>query len=45
MFVLKDTCAVYAYACDGVTVKDNTFAGNDIQEKVVFKDTVNFEID
>ena len=45
LFVLKDACAVFASACDGITVRDNTFAGNDVQEKVVLKDTVNFLID
>jgi hypothetical protein len=43
LFVLKDACAVFAYACDGLVVKDNTFAGNKVQEKVVLKDTINFQ--
>ena len=43
LFVLKEACAVFAYACDGLEVKDNTFAGNESQEKVVIKDTVNFQ--
>jgi peptidoglycan/xylan/chitin deacetylase (PgdA/CDA1 family) len=30
-------------ACDGLEVKANTFAGNESQEKVVIKDTVNFQ--
>jgi hypothetical protein len=45
LFILKKSCAVYAYACDNLVVKDNTFAGNVVQEKVVLKDTVNFQID
>ena len=43
LFVLRDACAVFAYACDGLVVKDNTFAGNEKQEKVVLKDTINFQ--
>ena len=43
LFVLKEACAVFAYACDGLEVKDNTFAGNENQEKVVLKDTINFQ--
>ena len=43
LFVLKDASAIFAYACDGLEVKDNTFAGNENQEKVVLKDTINFQ--
>ena len=43
LFVLKDASAIFAYACDGLEVKDNTFAGNENQEKVVLKDIINFQ--
>ena len=43
LFVLKDASSIFAYACDGLEVKDNTFAGNEKQEKVVLKDTINFQ--
>lgn len=45
LFVLKDACAVYAYACNGITVKDNTFAGETSNEKVILKDSINFDIE
>ena len=45
LFVLKEACAVFAYACNGIIVKDNTFAGETNNEKVVLKECKNFDVE